>query len=95
MDDEGKLRACLQWAEEHEDEAPFAEAFADMLARLENGRMRHFSQAQSAWIRGIHEKLFDEPEYSNEWSAGKVPRGLKEVPTPEVLQNLPKRPPGR
>jgi hypothetical protein len=90
--DEKKLRACLQWAEEHDDEEDrigFARAFQEML-----DRNRALSDKQRAWIYGIHERLFGEPEYQNDWSEGRVPRG-REVPTPAVLRNLPKKPPPR
>lgn len=95
IDDETMLRRCLAWVDEHEEaEERFnVGAFRDMLSRFEAGR--RFSEAQRSWIAGVYEKLFDEPQYSNDWSAGKVPLGFKEVPAPKVLQNLPKKPPGR
>ena len=45
---------------------------------------------------GDEERLLDEPEYENAFSAGKVQRGsYGATPTPEVLKILPKKPPRR
>jgi hypothetical protein len=90
------LHECLRWVDEHEDEEERfnARAFEDMLSNLNHGWP--LSNKQQSWIRGVHEKLFDEPKYENLWSSGKVSRGgYGATPTPEVLKNLPKRPPGR
>lgn len=77
-------------------EEPFdVAAFQNMLEWAESGRP--LSEKQVSWIDGVFVRLFpgeDEPEYTNEWSAGRVPRG-REVATPNVLRNLPLRPPGR
>jgi hypothetical protein len=91
------LRRCLALADENEEaEARFnVGAFRDILGRIESGRLRNLSASQRLWICDVHEKLFDEPTYQNLFSAGKVPRGLREVPTPAVLQNRPLKPPGR
>jgi len=90
------LAECLSWAEAHEDEAEArmnVHAFEDMKNRVEKFGL-DLTDKQIAWIRGVHEKLFDVPHYENLVSSGRVPRG-KEVPTPPVLQSLPKRPPAR
>lgn len=64
------------------------EIFEDMLDKI--GSTGKLSEKQRTWAKSI----VDEPEYENLVSSGKVPRG-REVPTPPVLQNLPKRPPPR
>ena len=89
------LRACLEWADEHDDEASeqWRGAFRDMLSRGFG-----LSHKQAAWIKGVAEKLgIADPQYENAWSAGKVPRGEKlATPVPEVLKKpLPLKPPGR
>jgi hypothetical protein len=68
-------------------------AFSEWTIKLENP---HFflSEKQRGWLLGAHEKLFAAPQYENLVSSGRVPRG-REVPTPAVLLNLPKKPPGR
>ena len=89
------LDQCLRWADEHDDVAEDrfnVEAFERMRRTIARGG--RLSPSQESWIEGVYAKLFDEPTYRNEWSAGAIPRG-KEVPTPAVLQNLPLRPPGR
>lgn len=65
--------------------------FEDMLARN-----RPLSDAQRGWVKDVYEKVFDDPQYANLASSGRLCRG-REVPTPKVLlpQNLPKKPPGR
>lgn len=82
------------------------EAFEGMqrdLTHEEPGRCAHgpakyakwcLSDKQRKWVTNVlHEH---EPEYTNEWSAGTVPRG-REVPTLAILNpaNLPKKPPPR
>lgn len=66
-------------------------AFRSMLARR-----RPLTPKQRAWVEGIAEGRYvePEPEYQNLVSSGLAPRG-REVETPAVLLNLPKRPPGR
>jgi hypothetical protein len=68
------------------------EAFNDMIDRMSSAPFpqRELTEKQRAWVCNV----LDEPEYENAWSAGTVPRG-REVPTPAVLQNLPKKPPPR
>jgi hypothetical protein len=77
------------------DEPPWFDAFGGMLVDLESGRWNQLTEKQRLWARGVTERAFDEPTYENVFSAGKIPRGLHEVPTPAVLQNLPMKPPGR
>jgi hypothetical protein len=69
-------------------------AFSDMLDRLLDGRYACLTASQRKWAKGVLERAKEEPQYLNEFSAGKIPRG-KEVATPLVLQNLPKSPPPR
>jgi FMN phosphatase YigB (HAD superfamily) len=72
-------------------------AFRDMLAALEGsgeGTFATLSNAQRAWAYEVAERVGCSPDYVNLVSSGRVPRG-REVPTPAVLQNLPKKPPGR
>lgn len=95
------LRACVsEWETKSDladiDEPNWFEPFREMLANLESGRYLALTEKQRAWVRGVHERLFDVPTYENLFSAGKVPRGgYGATPTPEVLKHLPKRPPGR
>lgn len=69
------------------------EAFEDMQHKVDRFGL---SSKQRAWARAIlaGEKYEPEEECLNLWSSGKVPKG-KDVPTPLVLQNLPKKPPQR
>ena len=69
---------------------PIPAAFIDMRNRAANGV--GLSPKQTAWIRGIYDRVFDEPTYENLVSAGKVPAG-RPVESPDVLKNLPKKPP--
>lgn len=98
-DDIKQLKACLTWAETNEQreaELQWDGAFASMLVQLESGRFQQLTEKQRLWVHGVHERLFDEPQYENAWSAGKVPRGsYGKTPTPEVLKTLPKKPPKR
>lgn len=69
------------------------EAFSDMAAGLLEGRvLSRRSGGQREWVERVHARLV--PAYENLVSRGLVPRG-REVPTPEVLKNLPLKPPGR
>lgn len=93
VEDERMLLAVLTWCGDNPDAAeerkiPERE-FQSMLDRGFG-----LSDKQRAWVESIYERLFDVPKYENLVSSGKVPRG-REVPTPLVLQNLPKRPPPR
>ena len=67
-------------------------AFADMRAYLAKGRGRKLSDSQRSSVRLAHKRVL--PKYENLVSRGLVPRG-REVPVPEVLRNLPKKPPAR
>jgi hypothetical protein len=98
QEDRAKLEAIVKKALEMTDgtdeEAERAAkidvaAFEGMIARD-----RPLSDKQRAWVGAIYEQLFDEPQYLNLASSGKLCRG-REVPTPAVLQNLPKKPPRR
>lgn len=55
-------------------------------------RFRELTERQRAWAAAVRERVA--PQYENLVSSGRAPRG-REVPTPTVLQNLPKRPPTR
>lgn len=72
------------------------EIFEDMLDRLDDDTRNDHQTMLSVKQRDWATSLLDihEPTYKNEFSAGKIPIG-KPVPTPSVLLNLPKRPPGR
>jgi hypothetical protein len=71
------------------------DAFKDMYARLTERFVTRLSDKQRAWAKSVWRQISDdEPEYENLISNGLCPRG-KEVPTPSVLQNLPKKPPPR
>jgi hypothetical protein len=71
-----------------------ANAFHDMLNRMETGRLHILSRTQRSYVKDCWERFCGEVEYENLVSSGLVPRG-REVPTPAVLQNLPKKPPPR
>jgi hypothetical protein len=90
------LDECLRWADAHEEAAEntFNIGAFERMRRLCENPSFELKPKQQAWIEGVYEKLFGVPIYRNEWSAGLVPEGNK-VPTPLVLQNLPKRPPVR
>lgn len=53
---------------------------------------RELTERQRAWARSVRERFA--PTYQNLVSSGQVPRG-REVPLPQVLRDLPKRPPTR
>jgi len=53
----------------------WASSMRDMLGRHGEGRLTVFSGKQAAYIRETHEKVFDEPIYTNDFSAGKVALG--------------------
>lgn len=93
IEDQALLETLLAWSREHdEDGEKFSRApFEDMLAR----DFPRLTDKQRAWAKGLLERYAGGPStYENLWSSGKVPRG-KDVPTPEVLRNLPLKPPGR
>jgi hypothetical protein len=70
------------------------EAFASMRLDLTDaGRSFHqLTDKQRGWVTSVHERVV--PAYANLVSRGLVPRG-REVSTPPVLLNLPKKPPKR
>ena len=73
------------------------EAFGDMLGELESpssdGGFFALTAERRSWARKVAKRI-GTLGYENLVSTGRVPRG-KEVPTPAVLLNLPKKPPGR
>ena len=81
------LNELLENSELREEER---EAFLSMKEALD--RYHQLTDKQRAWAKLRHEALH--PQYENLVSRGMVPRG-REVETPSVLRNLPKRPPGR
>lgn len=90
-DDRRKLEAivkrALEMTEGTDEEAERAAAIDVAAFEGMLNRGRPLTEQQAAW-------MFDEPEYLNLASSGKLCRG-REVPTPKVLQNLPKEPPTR
>jgi hypothetical protein len=56
------------------------------------GKFQMLTTKQREWVTTVHERIV--PAYANLVSRGLVPRG-REVETPAVLRNLPKRPPQR
>jgi hypothetical protein len=89
-EDERMLRALLAEVEDDDEEQRFRVGpFRDMLARG-----RPLSDKQRSWLRSTYERVCGEPTYENLASSGRLCRG-REVPTPTVLQNLPKKPPTR
>ncbi len=88
------LTEVLRYVEERHDDpdertdVPYR-AFKDML-----DRGAALSDKQRAWVRSVHARLFDETTYENLVSSGRVPRG-REVETPAILRDLPKKPPPR
>ena len=67
------------------------DAFEDIIARG-----RPLTDKQRAWVKGVYDRVFDDPQYLNLASSGRLCRG-REVELPKVLlpQNLPKKPPTR
>jgi hypothetical protein len=92
------LKELVTHADGFEDDAlPWASAMRDMLRRHERNPRYVFSEKQEVYVAGIYEKIFDDPQYENAFSAGKVPVGEKlRTVVPDVLRKpLPKRPPGK
>lgn len=97
-EDVDRLRDILRWCDDVEDRDVITHrkvpevAFRDMLARGFD-----LTERQRSWVRGVYERVFDEPVAQNLWSSGQVPRGeALATPVPEVLKKpLPMRPPGR
>ena len=94
------LSVVLRFGAEHEADdyqvvsGQAFRAFGEMAVRLESRPGTALSDKQRKWLAGVYERVTGEPQYENLVSSGRVPRG-REVETPAVLQNLPKRPPGR
>ena len=90
-EDREKLEKLIAWVdedEEREERLPRG-PFEDMLKRD-----RALSLKQHQWVLNVYERTFNEPQYVNLASSGKLVIGRK-VETPEVLKNLPLKPPGR
>jgi hypothetical protein len=89
-EDRRMLEELLTASPEPDEEERFRVGpFQEMLARD-----RELSQKQRKWLTETHERICGEVHYENLISSGKAPRG-REVSTPAVLLNLPKRPPTR
>lgn len=93
------LRAVQQAAYEWDDERTEAmestlAAFAEMLYKLEHGQRSELTPKQRDWLKGVYEDVCGDPQYRNDWSAGRVPEG-RPVETPAVLRSLPLKPPSR
>ena len=74
------LRACIgEWQSKREaaeeddvDEPSWFEPFISMEADLVSGRWPCLTEKQRRWVKGVHEHLFDEPQYENLFSSGKL-----------------------
>lgn len=91
-EDQRMLSRLIQRAtelEEADEETPKGldvKAFEDMLAKN-----RPLTDKQRAWVNGIYDRVFDEPQYSNLASSGRLCVGR---PVALLLpENLPKKPP--
>jgi hypothetical protein len=71
-----------------------AAAFRDMLGRLADGYYDELSPKQCAFLKTVYERVFSVDVAPVLMSGGTIPRG-REVELPEVLKNLPMRPPSR
>jgi hypothetical protein len=100
---EADLSMLKELLEQHTGELSETEleAFADMRFDLQayggmeipsKPKFQTLTDKQRQWVTQVHERIV--PQYANLVSRGLVPRG-REVPTPPVLQNLPKDPPYR
>lgn len=93
------LRALVDSLEESDsvEEPRWASDMKDMLDKYANRRSFEFTPKQIGYIHDVYDKLFDEPQYANDFSAGRVPIGEKlRTPVPDVLKRpLPLKPPGR
>jgi hypothetical protein len=100
---EADLSMLNELLDQHTGELSEAEleAFADMRFSLQayggtdihsKGKFQMLTTKQREWVTTVHERII--PAYANLVSRGLVPRG-REVETPAVLRNLPKRPPMR
>jgi hypothetical protein len=100
---EADLSTLAELLDQHAGELtePELEAFADMRFSLQaygdteipsKGKYQQLTEKQRTWVTSVHERIV--PQYANLVSRGLVPRG-REVETPAVLLNLPKKPPSR
>jgi len=80
-----KLREILQPCNEHELSGEETKIFSVMLANVMDGKK--LSSKQRAWVNDVWKRI-------KTIHADEVPMG-DYVPTPSVLLNLPKKPPGR
>lgn len=71
-----------------------ADSMRDILAKLESSFYENgLTKKQLSFVKSVYERTFDmDAEPPVLMSSGKIPRG-KDVPTPDVLRNLPLRPP--
>ena len=91
------LRALNELLDEHADQLTDreTEAFASMRLDMTGytvGNQDQLTERQREWVKLAHERICGKP--LTRLTAGEIPRG-REVATPPVLQNLPKRPPPR
>ena len=68
--------------------------FSDILDGMESARIQTLTERQRGFLKGVHARYCKGESYENSWSAGRVERG-RDVPLPEVLRVLPKKPPTR
>ncbi len=71
-------------------------SFERMLDGLSSGKFTQLTERQRGWVEDVYRKHEGDAEGGslNLVSRGLVTRG-EEVPLPDVLKNLPKKPPGR
>jgi hypothetical protein len=86
MDDASLLSLVIASRDESIHAAEF-QAFVAMSAAIREGLRRGLSERQRAWVEEAARKVLP-------YDLKDVPVG-KPVPVPAVLQNLPKKPPGR
>ena len=89
LSDQELLRKALDCSEIKEHEK---ELFGKWLKELDDGERRVLSMRQKTWANDVIDR--DEPRAENLVSRGLVPAG-RPVEVPEVLKNLPLKPPGR
>lgn len=94
-----KLKELVDYAHTRDEgeEPRWQNSMEDMLDRHERGRLSAFTKKQLQYITETHDKIFDEPDYQNLVSEGKVIVGEHlRTPVPDVLlKPLPLKPPGR
>jgi hypothetical protein len=90
----GELRAVsATGGHRGETAAGHLTAFSDILDQLESAKRESLTDKQRGYMKRVHEEYVPK-EVDEAWRAARVIRG-REVPLPEVLKNLPKKPPGR